>query len=128
MKREKFELEYLLDVPSKEILWAVISTASGLESWFADKVTIKNKKATFTWNKSETREAEIIGYRLYSFIRFRWLDNTNKREYFEIRMVQNELTKEYVLEICDFADEDEIEDQINLWDVEIDRLREVAGL
>ncbi|NMA75142.1 MAG: hypothetical protein GX963_13545 [Bacteroidales bacterium] len=128
MKREKFELEYLLDIPSKEILWAVISTASGLESWFADKVTIKDKKATFTWKKSETREAEIIGYRLYSFIRFRWLDNSNKGEYFEIRMVQNELTNEYVLEVSDFANEDEVEDQIDLWDAEIDRLREVAGL
>lgn len=128
MKREKIELEYLLEAPSKEILWNVISTASGLESWFADKVIIKDKKAIFTWKKSETRGAEIIGYRLYSFIRFRWLDSEYRGEYFEIRMVQNELTNEYVLEVCDFASEDEVDDQIDLWDVEIERLREVAGL
>lgn len=128
MEREKIELEYLLEAPSKEILWNVISTASGLESWFADKVTIKDKKATFTWKKSETKEAEIVGYRLYSFIRFRWMENMNRGEYFEIRMVQNELTNEYVLEVVDFANEEEVDDQIDLWDAEIDRLREVAGL
>ena len=128
MNREKIQLEYLLRVPSKEILWTVISSASGLESWFADEVDIKDKKAVFKWDKSETREAEIIGYRLYSFIRFRWLDSEFSNEYFEFRITQNELTKEYVLEVTDFTDEQDVEDQMDLWDVAINCLREVAGL
>lgn len=66
--------------------------------------------------------------RLYSFIRFRWLDSEFSNEYFEFRITQNELTKEYVLEVTDFTDEQDVEDQMDLWDVEINCLREVAGL
>ena len=37
MKKEKIHLEYLLNATSKNILWAAISTPTGLEDWFADK-------------------------------------------------------------------------------------------
>ena len=107
MERKKIHLEYLLNATSKSILWAAISTPTGLEGWFADRVQSDDKTVTFFWGKTEKRDAEIIAVRAYSFIRFRWLDDENEREYFELKMTNNELTNDFVLEITDFADIDE---------------------
>ena len=89
MKREKIRLEYLLNATSKNILWSAISTPTGLEDWFADKVVSNDKIVEFHWGKTEQRDAEIIAIRAYSFIRFRWLDDENERDYFEIKMNYN---------------------------------------
>jgi hypothetical protein len=98
-----------------------------LEEWFADKVLSNDKVVTFFWGKTESREAEIIAIRTCAYIRFHWLDEENEKEYFEIRMLNNELTNDFVLEITDFADEDEIEDLKELWNSQIGRLRRAFG-
>ena len=49
MKKEKIHLEYLLNAASKNILWSAISTPTGLEDWFADKVVSDDKTVTFCW-------------------------------------------------------------------------------
>ena len=109
MKKEKIHLEYLLNATSKNILWAAISTPTGLEDWFADKVISDDKIVEFHWGKTEQRKAEITAIRSFSFIRFRWEDDENERDYFEIKMTYNELTSDYVLEITDFAEPDEVD-------------------
>ncbi|NDV64097.1 START-like domain-containing protein [Bacteroides sp. 224] len=127
MKREKVHLEYMLNATAKNIIWSSISTPSGLESWFADKVISNDKIVSFYWGKTERRDAEIIAIRAFSYIRFRWLDDENEREYFEIRMSNNELTNDYVIEITDFTDTDEVNDLKELWDSQIDTLRRTCG-
>ncbi len=120
-------MEYLLNATSKSILWAEISTPTGLEGWFADRVQSDDKTVTFFWGKTEKRDAEIIAVRAYSFIRFRWLDDENEREYFELKMTNNELTNDFVLEITDFADIDEVGDSRELWESQVDTLRRTCG-
>ncbi len=127
MERQKIHLEYLLNATSRNILWAAISTPTGLEDWFADRVQSDDKVVTFFWGKTERREAEIVGVRAFSFIRFRWLDCENQREYFELKMTNNELTNDFVLEITDFADEGETADLQELWDSEVETLRRTYG-
>ena len=127
MKKEKVHLEYPLNATSKNILWSAISTPTGLEDWFADKVVSDDKTVVFHWGKTEQREAAIVAIRAYSFIRFRWLDDENDRNYFEIKMNYNELTGDYVLEVTDFADEDEATDLKELWDSQISKLRRTCG-
>ena len=56
MKKEKIHLEYLLNATSKNILWAAISTPTGLEDWFADKVISDDKVVEFHWGKTETEK------------------------------------------------------------------------
>ncbi len=97
-----------MNATSKNILWGAISTPTGLEDWFADKVISDDKIVEFHWGKTEQRKAEIIAIRSFSFIRFRWQDDENERDYFEIKMTYNELTSDYVLEITDFAEPDEV--------------------
>ena len=53
MERKKIHLEYLLNATSKSILWAAISTPTGLEGWFADRVQSDDKTVTFFWGKTE---------------------------------------------------------------------------
>ena len=127
MKREKIRLEYLLNATSKNILWSAISTPTGLEDWFADRVVSNDKIVEFHWGKTERRDAEIIAIRAYSFIRFRWLDDENERDYFEIKMNFNELANVFVLEITDFAEPDEVEDMKELWESQVVKLRRTCG-
>ena len=127
MERKKIHLEYLLNANSKSILWTAISTPTGLEGWFADKVQSDDKIVSFFWGKTEKRDAEIIAVRAYSFIRFRWLDNEKPREYFELKMTNNELTNDFVLEITDFTNADEANDLRELWESQVDTLRRTCG-
>ncbi|HJF92721.1 MAG TPA: hypothetical protein K8W02_10135 [Mediterranea massiliensis] len=127
MEREKIHLQYPLNATSKTILWNAISTPSGLEGWFADHVQSDDKTVTFFWGKTESRSAEIVAVRAYSFIRFRWKDQKDSREYFEFRMDYSELTNDFTLEIVDFAAKDEADDMRELWDSQVETLRRACG-
>lgn len=127
MERKKIHLQYLLNATSKTILWSAISTPTGLEGWFADRVQSDDETVAFFWGKTEERDARIIAIRAYSFIRFRWLDDENEHEYFELKMTNSELTNDFVLEITDFASADEADDLRELWDSQIDTLRRTCG-
>lgn len=128
MGKEKIHMEYMLKAGSGNIVWSIISTPSGLETWFADKVTVQDKIYTFHWGKTEKREAELTHIRTNNFIRFHWLDDEDKKSYFELKISQNELTDDLMLEVTDCADSDEIEDLKDLWDSEIEKMRRVSGL
>lgn len=127
MDRTKIHLQFPLNPTSKNILWAAISTPTGLEGWFADKVQSDDKVVTFFWGKTESRTAEIVCMRAYSYIRFRWVDRPVDREYFELKMSNSELTNDFVLEITDFADDDDANDLCELWESEVDTLRRTCG-
>ena len=127
MKR-KTQIEYPLNPSSSVIIWNAISSTAGLERWFADRVTKEGKTYTFRWGKTETRQAEVTNFRVNSFIRFRWLDDEDPKAYFELKMVYNELTSDYMLEVIDWAAPDEVEDTKELWDSEIEKLKRVSGL
>ncbi|MBE6282088.1 MAG: hypothetical protein E7095_08555 [Bacteroides sp.] len=128
MEKEKIRMEYMLKAGSPNIVWSIISTPTGLETWFADKVSVKDKTYTFQWGKTEKREAEVTNIRSNSFIRFHWLDDEEKRSYFELRLIYNELTEDMMLEVTDWAEPDEIEDMRGLWDSEIEKMKRVSGL
>lgn len=128
MKKEKIKMEYMLKAGSGNIIWNIISTPSGLETWFADKVTARNKTFTFQWGKTEIREAELINCRTNNFIRFHWLDDEESKSYFELRIAFNELTEDLMLEVTDWAMPDEIEDLKDLWESDVEKLKRISGL
>lgn len=128
MEKEKIHLEYLLKAGSGNIVWSLISTPSGLESWFADKVTVKEKTYTFHWGKTEKRTAEITTLRTNSHIRFHWVDDENPKTYVELRMSNNELTEDLILEITDWAEPDEIDDLKDLWESDVEKMKRISGL
>ena len=128
MGKEKIKMEYMLKGGSSNVIWNIISTPSGLETWFADKVSAKDKRFTFRWGKTEFREADLINYRANSFVRFHWLDDEERKSYFELKIVYNELTEDLMLEVTDWAEAGEGDDVRDLWDSDIEKLKRVSGL
>ena len=128
MNKVKFKFNYLLKQGSANIVWTMISTAIGLETWFADKVNVSGKHWTFQWGKTETREAELLLIRNGNYLRFHWLDDDTPKTYFELKLLYNELTEDLMLEITDWGEPSEEEDIRDLWDMGIDKLKRVSGL
>lgn len=128
MSKEKIHLEYSINGTSKNLIWLAISTPSGLETWFADRVVSDDRNVTFYWGKTETREAEIVAARSYTFIRYHWKDDEDERSFFELRMSNNEMTGDYHLEMIETADKEDVDSQIELWDSQIETLRRTNGM
>ncbi|MFT4072828.1 MAG: START-like domain-containing protein [Dysgonamonadaceae bacterium] len=124
---EKFHIEFVLGKISVISLWNMISTADGLNGWFADKVTITDDiKYTFTWNKSDSI-ALMISQKPSSFIRFQWEEREDPATYFEFRIHIMELSKDITLEITDFADHEDKADAIFLWESQMEILKRKLG-
>ncbi|MCK4699118.1 MAG: hypothetical protein KAT38_02240, partial [Bacteroidales bacterium] len=104
-----------------------LSTASGLSEWFADNVTVKGKILTFIWEGTE-QKAELISKKDNKYVKFHWIDDEDKNSYFEFRINIEEITGDVALLITDFAEEDEKEDSIDLWNSQISELKHVIGL
>lgn len=128
VKQEKIHLEYFLKATSKNVIWDAISTPSGLERWFADKVRTEQKNYFFQWGKEETRKAEMLSWRNASFIRFHWTDDEDTKSYFEMKLNFDELTNEIILEITDFALSDETDELKGLWNSLINKLKRSYGI
>jgi len=120
--KNKVVLEYVLSSQSVSMIWDAIATAPGLTSWFADDVTADGKNFSFIWGKNESRVAELINCRQNTYVRFHWLDE-EPGTYFEMRILKNELTSNYSLEITDFADSEDEDDVRSLWDSSMDALK-----
>ncbi|EPT32715.1 START-like domain-containing protein [Phocaeicola abscessus] len=128
MEKIKIHLEYMLRSGSAEVIWNMIGTMSGLEQWFADKITVSDKLYTFQWGKDERRTARLINIRSYNFIRFHWTDDEESRTYFELRMDEDELTGDCILSVTDFIEPEEEADIKKLWDFQVNTLKREAGL
>lgn len=126
MKKEKIHIEYPLK-GSAAMIWKFIGTAPGLSAWFADRIEITGKTFHFYWGKVEHRTATLIAQRNGVYVRLRW-DDEDAQTFFEMRILFNEMTREHTLEITDFADYDEIEDQKELWNSQIEHLKRQSGM
>ncbi|MGA1978910.1 MAG: START-like domain-containing protein [Bacteroidales bacterium] len=125
--RIEYELEYTLNCSTK-VLFSRLSTPEGLGEWFADNVAIESDIFTFSWSKSESK-ARLIALKENKFVRFEWIDNSDEESnYFEFRIVVEELTGSLALIITDFAEPSEKEDAVKLWDTQIENLRRVLGI
>jgi uncharacterized protein YndB with AHSA1/START domain len=125
--RLKYELEYTLNC-SPKVLFSRLSTPEGLCEWFADDVSVQGDIFTFHWKKSESK-ARLIALKENKFVRFEWLENHEKdSNYFEFRINIEELSGSLALIIIDFAEPEEKEDTIYLWDSQIADLKRLLGI
>jgi uncharacterized protein YndB with AHSA1/START domain len=125
--RAKYELEYTLNC-SPKVLFSRLSTPEGLGEWFADNVNVEGVIFTFLWGKSETK-ARLSALKENKFVRFEWLDNNDEESnYFEFRINIEELSGSLALIIIDFAEPEEKEDAVNLWDSQVTDLKRVLGI
>ncbi len=122
---EMIDLEYSINTIPK-ILYYRLSNPSGLEEWFANAVTVKDGIFTFKWDKSE-QQAELIEKKTDEHIRFKWLDSEDDT-YFEFRIHKQELTGDVALQIIDFAELDEKENIIEMWNEQVEELKHTLGV
>jgi uncharacterized protein YndB with AHSA1/START domain len=125
------KVRYELEMPinsSSQLLYPYISTPSGLSEWFADNVNSRGEFYTFMWDGSE-ENARLTSKKSGERVKFRWIDEQNKDTdyFFEIRIEEDEITKDVSLVIIDFAFEDEIEESKQLWINQLSELKHVIG-
>jgi uncharacterized protein YndB with AHSA1/START domain len=123
----RYEIEFPIN-SSPQLLYQYISSPSGLQEWFADSVNSRGEFYTFEWNSSE-ENARLVSKKAGEKVKFKWIDeDKNDTEYyFEIRILEDEITKDVSLLIVDFAEEDEMDESIKLWENQVSDLKHIIG-
>ena len=127
MKKTKFNIEYQLRSASINILWNSISKPLGLAEWFADGVTVNDNEFTFSWDGNE-QMAILLQKKTNSSVRFQWEEDIDTESYFELKIASMEVTGNLALVITDFAEPNEKDDLIMLWNKQIETLRLKTGI
>ncbi len=123
----RYEIEFPVN-SSPQLLYQYISSPSGLQEWFADNVNSRGEFFTFQWNDSQ-ENAKLVSKKSGEKVKFKWLDEDKKdtEYFFEIRILEDEITKDVSLMIIDFALQDEIQESIQLWENQVSDLKHVIG-
>ena len=125
--KSRYELEFPIN-SSPQLLYQYISTPSGLSEWFADNVNSRGEYFTFIWDDSE-ENARLSSKKTGEKIKFRWIDDNKKDTdyFFELRILEDEITKDVSLMVIDFAYDNELEESKLLWENQISDLKHVIG-
>ena len=123
-EKKKFTMEYEIK-SSPRILYSFLSESNGLTQWFADDVTVRDQVYTFTWDDEE-QKAKLLLLKENKLVKFRWVDD-DPQYYFEMEILQDELTNDVALAITDFAAEETIDERKLIWDNQIEYLISVLG-
>jgi hypothetical protein len=123
-EKKKFTIEYEIK-SSPRILYTFLNEPNGLAQWFADDVSVRDQIYTFTWDDEE-QKAKLITGKENKLVRFKWIDD-EPQCYFEMEIVQDELTNDVALSITDFATEEAISERRLIWDNQIQYLVSVLG-
>lgn len=123
----RYELEFPIH-SSPQLLYQYISTPSGLQEWFADNVNSRGEFFTFKWDDSEEK-ARLHSKKTGEKIKFKWVDDDNKdtEYYFELRILEDDITKDVSLMVIDFAVQEDIDEAKMLWENQISDLKHVIG-
>jgi len=127
MQKVKFEIEVPVN-SSPQLLYQYISTPSGLQEWFAEQVNSRGEFFTFVWDDSE-ENARLASKKAGERVRFKWIDEDkhDTEYYFEIKILEDEITKDVSLMVTDYAFEDEVEEAKQLWENQISDLKHIIG-
>jgi uncharacterized protein YndB with AHSA1/START domain len=123
-EKKKFNIEYEIK-SSPRILYTFLIEPNGLAQWFADDVNVKEQMYTFTWD-GEQQKAKLLALKENKLVRFKWVDD-EPQCYFELEILQDELTNDVALGVTDFATEDSIPERKLIWDNQIEYLIGVLG-
>lgn len=125
MERVKFTMEFIFRA-SPTILYQFLTTPACLIRWFCDEIDIQGETFTFMWNDTE-EVAELVMDHEDELVKFKWEDAPSEEEYLEFKMYKSPVTGETILEVTDFCDDDEIEDQKQYWVSQLEKLRKESG-
>lgn len=128
MKKEKYSVEFVMGNASQMSIWRMLTDSTSMEQWFAVKVKVTDRKFfTFSWEEN-VQEAEQTINRPISHVRYNWLTEDRLGTYFEFKIHTLELSSEIALEVVGFAEPDEKDDAIFLWETQIGMLKRKLGI
>ncbi len=127
LEKVRYEIEFPIN-SSPQLLYQYISTPSGLQEWFANTVNSRGEFFTFEWDDTE-ENARLASKKSGEKVKFKWIDDNKKdtEYFFELRILEDEITKDVSLMVIDFATEDEIEESKQLWENQVSDLKHVIG-
>lgn len=132
MPKQQIKIERELKSNSQNIIWNLISDVDRLGRWLADDIEEEGNILHFRWGETythhETRQATIIKKVKHHYIRLRWIDEDDPEAYMELRMEKGDITDDYTLVITDYATPEDIDTLTDLWNDNIERLRQFSGL
>src|SRR5665213_350902 len=123
-KKIKYQTEIEIHA-SPKILFPYLSTSSGLSEWFAKKVNESAGEFTFSWDGSQ-KKARLVSKRENQSVKFHWIDDPDET-FFEIEIIQDDITSDVALLITDFCLPGEREEDSLLWESQIHDLMHVVG-
>jgi uncharacterized protein YndB with AHSA1/START domain len=123
----RYEIEFPIN-SSPQLLYQYISTPSGLSEWFANDVNSRGEFFTFIWDDSQEK-ARLASKKTGEKVKFRWVDDKNKDTdyFFELHILEDELTRDVSLLVVDFAEKSEITEASQLWENQISDLKHLIG-
>jgi uncharacterized protein YndB with AHSA1/START domain len=126
-QKVRFDMEFPIN-SSPHLLYQYISTPSGLSEWFAVNVNSRGEIFTFIWDDS-TERARLASKKSDERVKFKWIDDDDRdtEYFFELKIMEDEITKDVSLLVVDFALPDEIEETKLLWENQISDLKHVIG-
>lgn len=130
MVKNKFIADYQINT-SKKIVFHYLSTASGLQEWFADEVRIDEDKNYIFNFDNEDHTAKMVSMRFNSHVKFEFFDpkdpEKSDHSFIEFKLEENELTQSLFLKVIDYSNDYEEDELEAIWDGMIHKLKEIIG-
>ena len=130
MPVNQFVADYQLNA-SKKIVYAYLSTASGLQEWFADVVRIDEDK-NFIFNfDQEDHFAKQTTLKANLHIRWDFFEpkspSNGKESFIEFKLDETELTHSLFLKVIDQSGFYELDELEAIWEGLISKLKQIIG-
>lgn len=122
-EKTKIQLEYIIN-SSPRILYPYLVEPNDLSQWFADDVIYHDGIYEFIWD-GEHHRAKLAAYKENKYVKFKWIDD--EPHFFELEIMQDELTNDVALAITDHAKDENVDDRKKIWDNSISYLQSVIG-
>ena len=128
--KRRFEMEYSINA-SPKILFPYIASASGLSQWFCDDVRLDpDHRLNMVWDK-QSHFAEISAQRPGRSIRYVFLDEQKRLQqdanYLDFTLESSRITDEVFLRVTDYSDHVDTQEQQELWEGLVSKLRDQVG-
>uniref|UniRef100_UPI004047AE96 START-like domain-containing protein n=1 Tax=Algoriphagus sp. TaxID=1872435 RepID=UPI004047AE96 len=130
MLENQFIADYQLNA-SKKIVYTYLSTASGLQEWFADEVRI-NEDKDFIFNfDQEDHYAKLTVLKANLHVRLDFFDPKRMHDqvdsFIEFKLDETEFTQSLFLKVIDQSNFYNLEELEVIWDGLISKLKEIIG-
>lgn len=132
MTMKKLTVTRELKSKSASIIWRLMSTPEGMTGWLADSVTRDGDTLTFAWGHEwshhEKRQAMVQEEQKGARFRFAWTDEEGEGTFVEMALERSTITGEFIMNVTDFAQDEDMEWLEETWEHNFKRLRRKSGI